>query len=146
MLGSVAHNAGVFFSYGQAKRIVGADEPGCELYRFFCAGALAACAITVVETPVDLLKIKLQAQVGKGEYSGVFDAGRKITRAYGLRGLYQGVEATIIRNVPCFGLYFLGAEFGYRLVVSPHEKPTPSQVFLGGFVSVIHIIWVVYML
>ena len=136
LLGSIAHNSGVFFSYGQAKIVVGADVPGCELYKFLLAGALAGCGITLVETPVDLLKIKLQAQVGKGEYDGVFDAARKIIRGYGFRGLYQGGPATLLRNIPCFGLYFLGAEFGYRLVVSPYEEPTHSQVFLGGFVRI----------
>mmetsp|Transcript_33433 Transcript_33433/g.40969 ORF Transcript_33433/g.40969 Transcript_33433/m.40969 type:complete len:299 (-) Transcript_33433:434-1330(-) len=136
LLGAMAHNAGIFFSYGQARKFTGADVPGCELYRFFLAGALAGgTLITIVETPVDLLKIKLQAQVGKGEFEGVFDAAKKITRTHGFGGVYQGVAATWLRNIPCFGLYFFGAEFGYRLVCPPLEEHTPTQAFLGGLVG-----------
>ena len=59
--------------------------------------------ITILETPVDLFKIKLQAQVGKGEYEGVIDAGRKILGKYGWKGAFQGFVPTMWRNIPCFG-------------------------------------------
>ena len=64
----MAHNAGVFFSYGMAKTITGADQLGAPLCTYFLAGSLAAVPISIVESPVDLLKIKLQSQVGEGEY------------------------------------------------------------------------------
>lgn len=67
LVGAMAHNAGVFFSYGQAKALTGANEVGADLYKYFLAGAISAIPITLVETPVDLLKIKLQAQVGEGK-------------------------------------------------------------------------------
>jgi solute carrier family 25 carnitine/acylcarnitine transporter 20/29 len=134
LLGSMAHNAGVFFSYGQAKKIVGAD-PGAPLFKYYQAGALAAVFITCVESPVDLLKIKLQAQVGEGEYKGVLDAARKITKQHGIKGVYQGFVPTMVRNIPCFGFYFMGSEFGYRLVCPVGETHTAQQVFLGGMVS-----------
>mmetsp|Transcript_22578 Transcript_22578/g.35961 ORF Transcript_22578/g.35961 Transcript_22578/m.35961 type:complete len:266 (-) Transcript_22578:945-1742(-) len=135
LLGAMAHNAAVFFSYGQAKSLTGANVTGAELYKYFFAGSIAAVAITVVETPVDLLKIKLQSQVGKGEYNGVFDAAGKLSKAHGIRGLYQGFSATMLRNVPCFGLYFMGSEFGYRLACKPGETHSASQVFIGGLVG-----------
>ncbi len=135
LLGAMAHNAGVFFSYGQAKKLTGADQVGAPLYTYFLAGALSAVPISFIETPVDLLKIKMQSQVGKGEYSGVIDAARKLSRAHGIAGLYQGGVASWTRNIPCFGMYFLGSEFGYRQVVPPGTKATPDQVFIGGLVG-----------
>jgi len=135
LLGAMAHNAGVFFSYGQAKKLTGADRTGAPLVKYFYSGAMAALAISCVETPVDLLKIKLQAQIGEGEYSGVFDAARKLSRTYGVAGVYQGLGATLLRNVPCFGLYFLGSEFGFRLVNEPGKPSTPRSVFLGGLLG-----------
>jgi len=137
LLGAV-HNAGVFFSYGQAKRLTGADVKEAEIYRFGLAGAIAAVPITAVETPVDLFKIKLQTQVGSGgEYKGVFDAGRKIIGRYGWQGAFQGFSATMARNIPCFGTYFCFSEFGYRLVNPPDAliAPTVSRAFLGGLVG-----------
>lgn len=135
LVGAMAHNAGVFFSYGQAKALTGANEVGADLYKYFLAGAISAIPITLVETPVDLLKIKLQAQVGEGEYAGVFDAAGKLGRAHGVAGLYQGFGATMLRNIPCFGLYFFGSEFGFRLINTPGEPTTPKQVFIGGLVG-----------
>jgi solute carrier family 25 carnitine/acylcarnitine transporter 20/29 len=81
---------------------------------------------------VDLFKIKLQSQVGRGEYEGVLDAGRKILGRYGLAGAYQGLSATMLRNFPSFGTYFLGSELGYRMV-NPHFYS--SKVPLGCVVS-----------
>lgn len=53
--------------------------------------------------------------MGKGEYDGVFDCGRKIFKAYGIKGAYQGFSAVLLRNVPCFGAYFFCFEVGSRL-------------------------------
>lgn len=135
LIGSMAHNAGVFFSYGQAKKIVGADQTGAPLFKHYQAGALAAVFITCVESPVDLLKIKLQAQVGEGEYKGVMDAAKKITKQHGIKGIYQGFVPTMVRNIPCFGFYFAGSEFGYRLVCPVGEVHSQQQVFVGGMVG-----------
>ena len=40
------------------------------------------------------------------EYKGVFDCARKVYTQFGLRGCYQGLTATILRNSPANGLYF----------------------------------------
>ncbi|CAM9970834.1 unnamed protein product, partial [Phaeothamnion confervicola] len=109
LLGAMAHNAGVFFSYGMAKKVVGGGKE-LTIPQYYAAGALAAVPITIVEAPVDLFKIKLQAQVGKGQYSGVFDCGRQVIAANGWAGAYQGFAATMLRNVPCFGGYFFAFE------------------------------------
>ena len=44
--------------------------------------------------------------MGKGEYDGVFDCGKKIFKAHGIKGAYQGFSAVLLRNFPCFGAYF----------------------------------------
>mmetsp|Transcript_15424 Transcript_15424/g.49193 ORF Transcript_15424/g.49193 Transcript_15424/m.49193 type:complete len:128 (-) Transcript_15424:97-480(-) len=41
----------------------------------------------------------------------------------------------MLRNVPCFGLYFLGSELGFRLVNPPGEPTSPKSVFFGGLVG-----------
>jgi solute carrier family 25 carnitine/acylcarnitine transporter 20/29 len=138
LLGAAIHNAGVFFIYGQAKRLTGADARGASLDKYFLAGAIAGAPISTLETPVDLFKIKLQTQVGSGgEYAGVIDAGRKILGKYGWRGAYQGFAATCARNIPCFATYFCFSEFGFRLVnpVDSPTAPTVTSAFLGGLVG-----------
>eukprot|EP00611_Tribonema_gayanum_P019248 TRINITY_DN3290_c0_g1_i1.p1 TRINITY_DN3290_c0_g1~~TRINITY_DN3290_c0_g1_i1.p1 ORF type:complete len:158 (+),score=27.36 TRINITY_DN3290_c0_g1_i1:57-530(+) len=62
LVGAMAHNAGVFFSYGMAKDIVGGGKE-LSIPQYYMAGSLAAIPITLVESPVDFFKIQLQAQV-----------------------------------------------------------------------------------
>lgn len=75
--------------------------------------------------------------MGKGEYEGVIDAGKKIIGKYGWRGAFQGFVPTMWRNIPCFGTYFCFSEFGYRLINPPDRKqsPTISEALLGGLVG-----------
>ncbi|CAN0035697.1 unnamed protein product [Pylaiella littoralis] len=129
--GAMAHNAGVFFSYGMAKKIVGGGEE-LTIFQYYAAGSLAAIPISVVEAPVDLFKIKLQAQVGKGEYDGVFDCGKKIFKAHGIKGAYQGFSAVLLRNVPCFGAYFFCFEGTKQAFTKPGEQPSLPACFAGG--------------
>jgi len=43
---------------------------------------------------------------GTIQYRNVFYAGWCILRGYGVRGVYQGLSASIMRNVPANGFYF----------------------------------------
>ena len=43
----------------------------------------------------------------KPEFSGVADAFSKVIKANGIRGAYQGFQATIIRNFWSGGTYFM---------------------------------------
>ncbi|CAM9388823.1 unnamed protein product, partial [Discosporangium mesarthrocarpum] len=131
LIGAMAHNAVVFFSYGLSKKIV---SGGKELapFQYYMAGSLAAVPISLIEAPVDLFKIKLQAQVGKGEYEGVIDAGRKIVGVYGVKGAFQGLGATMLRNVPCFGAYFFCFENVKRSLTKAGEQSSLPACFVAG--------------
>ena len=43
---------------------------------------------------------------GMPRYRNVFDAGQVIFREFGIRGLFQGVGATCLRNIPACSIYF----------------------------------------
>lgn len=43
---------------------------------------------------------------GTIQYKNVFNAGYQIMRGHGLRGAYQGLGATMLRDTPAFGIYF----------------------------------------
>ena len=58
-------------------------------------------------------KTKMQIQILRahaGEnvspYRNVFQAGYVIASQHGIRGVYQGLSATLMRNMPSFGIYF----------------------------------------
>ena len=54
-----------------------------------------------------------------------------------MRGVYQGLGATMVRNVPCFATYFCFSEAGYRWVNPPETAGdvTYWQAFKGGLVG-----------
>ena len=133
--GAMAHNGGVFFSYGLSKRIVSSERP-LSIFQTFLAGGLAATTISMVECPVDLLKCKMQVQNNGSNtrYSSISNTFKIITQTYGIRGLYQGYSATLIRNVPCFGMYFAGFEASSRYL-NKYLHSSFSESLLVSFIS-----------
>mmetsp|Transcript_9070 Transcript_9070/g.28877 ORF Transcript_9070/g.28877 Transcript_9070/m.28877 type:complete len:285 (-) Transcript_9070:26-880(-) len=114
LAGAMFHNANVFFSYGAAKRAVatrwgttGSDLP---LLGIALAGSIASVPISIVETPVDGLKIRTQS----GEFSSPAAAARASWASGGLRSIFQGYPAVQLRNIFSFAFYFAGFEGAHR--------------------------------
>jgi len=139
LAGAMALNATIFFSYGRAQAVMSMGLKKGEqltLNRTLAAGAIAGLVTSFVECPADVFKVKLQSQVGKGQFSGVFDCAKKIASQYGVRGVYQGLQATLARNIPAFGLYFYTYEGTNRFLSKPGQKePSYFSCFIGGGVS-----------
>lgn len=80
------------------------------------ASTLGASVVALVVTPLDVMKVRMQAHVcpvggvvpcaDPGHVSGMGDALRKVVRADGVRGLWRGLSATLALAVPTTGLYF----------------------------------------
>ena len=57
-------------------------------------------------------KTKMQIQImraktgEKVQYRNVFHAGHMIMKEHGMKGAFQGVGATMLRNVPSLAFYF----------------------------------------
>jgi solute carrier family 25 carnitine/acylcarnitine transporter 20/29 len=136
LAGAMAHNAGLFFFYGQSKIMISSYNnrkiDNLTLGQLWQAGAITGFCVNIVEAPIDVLKCKLQAQIGKGQYSGVWDCAQKLYAQRGMVAIYQGLGATIMRNVPCFASYFWGFELVKRSLTPAGEKPTLLTTFLAG--------------
>ena len=71
------------------------------------SGVFAGLCNSFVISPVELIRIKLQVQGNSSNiYSGTFDCYRKILSQYGIRGIYQGMSATLFREMPAYAVYF----------------------------------------
>jgi len=137
LAGAMAHNAGIFFFYGQSKIFITAREGlpsvgDMKPFDYLKAGAITGLLVNFIESPVDLLKCKLQAQVGEGQYRGVWDCLKQLFRQRGIRGLYQGLGATTLRNVPCFASYFFAFECVKQTLTPKGVKPSLLTAFLAG--------------
>jgi len=134
LAGAMAHNAGVFFSYGQAKNWLAAGKglDKLTLRDYFIAGSITGAFVSHIEGPIDLLKVKLQAQVGAGQYKGVWDCVTQLLRSRGPRALYQGYSAVQLRNIPAFAVYFEFFEQAKTWVTPAGQQPSLFGTFLAG--------------
>ena len=75
---------------------------------FILCGAFSGVCNSFAITPVELIRIKLQVQGNSkaNKYSGSVDCFRKIVSENGIKGLYQGLVITILRELPAYMIYF----------------------------------------
>lgn len=72
------------------------------------AGSFSAVTTSIFMTPADRVKVLMQTNSTK--YLNVFDCARQIYREGGLRSLYRGSTATLLRDTPGFACWFMAYE------------------------------------
>ncbi|KAL8769928.1 MAG: hypothetical protein Q9209_004175 [Squamulea sp. 1 TL-2023] len=106
------------------------------------AGGLAGCAAKTLVGPLDRVKILFQAsnpQFAKytGSWFGVITAMRDINRQSGMRGLFRGHSATLLRIFPYASIKFLSYEqFRSFLIPSPQYETPLRRLFSGAAAGV----------
>ncbi|VDK56640.1 unnamed protein product [Anisakis simplex] len=98
-------NSIAFGTYGNTLKLFNDQR---SLTTHLIAGGVAGLAQTIVISPTELLKLRMQVQIEgtKKEYSSPIDCIRKLTRRYGVLHLYRGMQATIFRDIPSYGVWF----------------------------------------
>jgi hypothetical protein len=89
-------------AYEPIKGIIAGDTPKADLamWQKLVAGTLSGAISSSLANPTDLVKVRMQADMGTGQnrrYTGMWSAFRSIWRAEGWRGLYRGVGPTSAR-------------------------------------------------
>lgn len=154
MLGMAAINAIVFGVQGNIMK-------RCKdtIWNHAFAGAVGGFAQCFICSPMELIKLRLQIQTNPTElfewhptsgrvYADPWDATKKIYHQGGVRGLYKGLELTIMREVPAFAAYFGSYEYITREIVrwrgngTTFDDLSPWLLCLAGGVSGINA-WVV---
>lgn len=113
-------------------------------YRAVALGGVGTgAAQSLLLTPVELLKIRLQLQNQTNPtraHSGPIDVARSIFQAQGLRGIYRGLGITVLRDAPSHGVYFWTYEY-VREQLHPGCRKTGQEtlrtmVVAGGLAGV----------
>uniref|UniRef100_A0A0B6Z258 Mitochondrial carnitine/acylcarnitine carrier protein n=1 Tax=Arion vulgaris TaxID=1028688 RepID=A0A0B6Z258_9EUPU len=134
-----------FLGFGVGKRLQQKHEDEVLTYpQLFKAGMLAGVFTTVIMTPGDRIKCLLQIQqessVASRKYKGPVDCAKQIYKEGGIRSIYRGTMATLLRDIPATGMYFTSYEFLQRsLTPEGHDRSEMSigrTILAGGMAGV----------
>jgi len=104
-----------FWGFNFGKKLQMKDPHDKPTYlQIWNAGMIAGVFTTGIMAPGERVKCLLQIQQASGaerKYAGPIDCVRQIYKANGIRGVYKGACATLLRDVPGTGMYFLSYEF-----------------------------------
>ncbi|CAB9510150.1 Congested-like trachea protein [Seminavis robusta] len=105
----------------------------------FLSGGFGGVCIVLVGHPLDLVKVRMQTGVVKG--NSVFGVLGKTMRNEGIAGLYRGVSAPLLAVSPMFAVSFWGYDMGQRIVRWYDDQPVAplsiSQCVIAGGLSAI---------
>lgn len=82
--------------------------------QYYASGAFAGIANTVLSSPIEHIRIRLQTQPhGAGRlYNGPIDCVRKLSAHQGvLKGVYRGTAVTYLREAQAYGVWFTSFEY-----------------------------------
>ncbi|KER21719.1 hypothetical protein T265_10025 [Opisthorchis viverrini] len=103
-----------FFGYNWGKKLFAEDPMHLRKHEILLSGMYSGIFTTVIMAPGERIKCLLQVQSashGPQKYKGPIDVVRQLYREGGLRSLYRGTAATLLRDVPASGAYFLSYEW-----------------------------------
>ncbi|ODV86655.1 hypothetical protein CANARDRAFT_21655 [[Candida] arabinofermentans NRRL YB-2248] len=115
-----------------------ADQRPLPFIYQFAAGAIAGVSEILVMYPLDVVKTRIQLQVGSGptaEYSGILDCLKKIIKNEGPARLYRGISAPILMEAPKRATKFAANdEWGkiYKKAFGITEMTQPLAILTGA--------------
>lgn len=128
LYGQMFLNAWQFGVWGKMKNLFADNQGQLRTRDYFAAGSLTGALVAFVESPVDLFKTQLQTQVFKEKPTFTTFAGcvKHVVRNHGMAGVFQGLPATICRNMVAVSMYFGSYELSkqYLSVNGEYEKGT----------------------
>ena len=141
LIGSSIAVAIQFGTVEYCKRLFEGKDKGRKLkyWEHVVSGMAAGAANTVVVSPLELVRIRMQVQTNvpgqRPQYSGSIDCFNQTMRKYGLRGIYRGVGATLARESLGFGGFFTVYNVCVDLLSGPHRTVadlSPYEVLFCG--------------
>ncbi|KZP28649.1 mitochondrial carrier [Athelia psychrophila] len=138
-------NGLIFASYGWFLNLQ-LDDPQTPptLWQVVLAGVATGVVSSMITAPVELVKIRQQNELSNSP--SVKTVTSQIYRQHGIRGLYRGITATMLRDTsygPYFGTYEACCRF-FTPIISDHPASTPRPgptgwglLFAGGIAGIV---------
>ncbi|KAI9475424.1 MAG: mitochondrial carrier domain-containing protein [Benjaminiella poitrasii] len=106
------------------------------------AGAFSAVPTTLFMAPSERIKVlmQIQGQGGEQKYKGPMDAVRQLYKEGGVRSIFRGTGATLLRDSPGSAAYFLAYELIKKGLTPAGARPEDlsfgAVLFAGGMAGV----------
>ncbi|XP_064649161.1 calcium-binding mitochondrial carrier protein SCaMC-2-like isoform X2 [Lineus longissimus] len=93
-----------FMAYEQLKRAIkGGENRDIKVWERFCAGSAAGVISQTTIYPMEMLKTRLALRK-TGQYSSIWDCGKKIYATEGMASFYRGYVPNILGIIPYAGI------------------------------------------
>ncbi|XP_012268669.1 congested-like trachea protein [Athalia rosae] len=129
-----------FLGFGVGKKIQQkTSDEKLGLSQLFFAGAFSGVFTTAIMAPGERIKCLLQIQHAEAipKYNGPVDCVKQLYREGGMRSIYKGTCATLLRDVPASGMYFMTYECLQRWLTPEGGKlGLLSTIFAGGMAGI----------
>jgi hypothetical protein len=100
----------------------------------YIGGFVAGIPESVIVTPTQVVKVRLQAKEHLGRYSGSVDCVKQTLRNEGIQAFYIGLSPTLYRNCVWNTMYFGTMHWIKRKMPKPSSKVIDiSQTLVSGF-------------
>lgn len=128
--------------------LAGAEPKPLSYGQYYASGAFAGIANTVLSSPIEHIRIRLQTQPhGAGKlYNGPLDCIGKLSRSPSVAmGLYRGTSVTLLREAQAYGFWFMSFEYMMqsdvkRNNITRKEIPTWKIAAYGGLAG--EMLWI----
>ena len=114
-----------FTAYENIKTNLSDGDNPCTMHNTLLAGFLAGIPASLISTPADVVKTRLQARAKPGiePYTGMAKTGVRIIAEEGLSGLFKGTRARCLVFTPQQAITIFIYEF-LKNYHEPHKQPT----------------------
>lgn len=114
LIGIAGVNSLLFTSYAVSKRII-SPFPELSLKEIAAAGAMAGAINSVLASPVEMFKVRMQGQYGDATDKRLRTIFSEMWSQWGFRkGIMRGFWITVFREIPAYAGFYTGFEFAKR--------------------------------
>jgi solute carrier family 25 carnitine/acylcarnitine transporter 20/29 len=132
----------------EAQNTEKTGSPALSYAQYYAAGAFAGIANTVLSSPIEHIRIRLQTQPHGANrlYAGPIDCVRKLSAHQGvLGGVYRGTAVTFLREAQAYGVWFTTFEYlmnadAARNAIKREDISTLKVAFYGGLAG--EMLWI----
>ncbi|VDO00354.1 unnamed protein product [Rodentolepis nana] len=142
LIGAMPLFAVCFLGFNVGKSVFAKDVNKISKPELFCAGMFSGVFTTILMAPGERIKCLLQIQTKDAhiKYHGPLDVIKQLYREGGIRSIYKGSVATLLRDVPASGMFFLSYEW-IKEIFGPGNMAAHHTLFAGGMAGIFN--WLV---